>query len=168
MLTSMKKWLVFLLLPLMASCLGQKNMEDVLGLYNKESVPYIQVSELVTHSGFTLLDTRESEEFEVSHLENAQWVGHDQFDIDKFQKQYPDKQAAIVVYCSIGVRSEDIGEKLQDAGYANVQNLYGGIFEWKNKGYPVVDPENKRTEKVHAYSKYWGRLLTNAEKVYSP
>ncbi len=143
-------------------------MEDVLNLYNKESVPYIQVDELANKGGITLLDTRENEEFEVSHLENAQWVGYDQFDMEKFLRQFPDKDTPLVVYCSIGVRSEDVGEQLQEAGYTNVQNLYGGNFEWKNKGYPVVDQKKQKTEKVHAYSKYWGRLLTNAKKVYSP
>jgi len=164
----MKKWLFLLLSPLMASCPGQENMEEMLDLYNKESVPYIQVSELVKDDAFMLLDTRESEEYKVSHLKNALWVGYDQFDINKFSTNYPDKNASYVVYCSIGVRSEDIGEHLLEAGYKNVQNLYGGIFEWKNKGFPVVDSKEDQTEKVHAYSKYWGRLLTNAEKVYAP
>lgn len=164
----MKKWLGFLLIALMASCPGQQNMEEMLHLYNKESVPYVQVSELVKDDGSLLLDTRESDEFKVSHLKNAQWVGYDQFDIDKFSAQFPDKKMPYVVYCSIGVRSEDIGEQLMEAGYTNVKNLYGGIFEWKNKGYPVLDSLEEKTEKVHAYSKYWGKLLTNAEKVYSP
>ena len=164
----MAKILVFLFFPLAVSCLGQQSMESVLKLHNKGSVPYIQAAKLANENGFTLLDARESEEFGVSHLENAEWIGYDDFDIEKFALQFPDKNASFVVYCSIGVRSEDIGEQLQKAGYTNVQNLYGGIFEWKNKAYPVVDSTNKKTEKVHAYSKYWGRLLTNAEKVYSP
>lgn len=164
----MRLWMGLLLLSLMASCLGQQNIEGVLERHNKESVPYIQVGELAVSNGYLLLDTRESEEYQISHLEDAIWIGHDQFDIAAFTTQFPDKKAPLIVYCSIGVRSENIGEKLQEAGYENVQNLYGGIFEWKNKGYPVVDPRKKKTEKVHAYSKYWGRLLTNAEKVYTP
>ena len=71
-----------------------------------------------------------------------------------------------VVYCSIGVRSEKIGEKLQAAGYTNVKNLYGGIFQWKGEGEKVVDSLGLSTERVHAFSKLWGKLLTNAKKVY--
>lgn len=164
----MRTWFVLLLLPLLAACPGKQSMDDVLNIYNKETVPYIQVDQLANSDGFTLLDTRECEEFQVSHLDNALWVGDDQFSIEAFMKQFPDKDKPFVVYCSIGVRSEDIGEKLQEAGYTNIQNLYGGIFQWKNKGYPVVDTLKEKTEKVHAYSKYWGRLLTNAEKVYTP
>lgn len=115
----------------------------------------------------TLLDTREKEEFETSHLKNSIWVGHEDFNLSRVKSILPEKDTPIVLYCSIGVRSEDIGEKLQKAGYTNVKNLHGGIFQWKNEGYPVYDLAQKETQKVHAYSKFWGRLLTKGEKIYS-
>lgn len=114
-----------------------------------------------------ILDAREKDEFMVSHLENAIWSGYSNFDFSRIQTHIPNKESTIVVYCSIGVRSEDIGEKLLQAGYKNVKNLFGGIFLWKNLGYPVFDESGKETEKVHAYSKEWGLLLTNGTKVYS-
>jgi len=40
------------------------------------------------------------------------------------------------------------------AGYTNVSNLYGGIFEWVNQGNNVVDDNNRITPKVHAYGKF--------------
>ena len=107
------------------------------------------------------------EEFEGSHLHQAYWVGYKTFEIEKIQKQIPDISSPIVVYCSIGVRSEKIGERLKKAGYSNVRNLYGGIFKWKINGQIVVDSNGEPTERVHAFSKLWGDLLTNAEKVYS-
>ncbi len=164
----MKRIAVLLLFPLLASCLGQQSIDGVLQQYNRETIPYIEVDELARQTGYLLLDTREKEEFEVSRLENAIWVGHNNFAVEKVLQQIPDKDTAIVVYCSVGVRSEDVGEQLKEAGYTRVQNLYGGIFAWKNQGNTVVGPDGKPTEKVHAYSKYWGRLLTNGDKVYSP
>ncbi|MEN1786420.1 MAG: rhodanese-like domain-containing protein [Bacteroidota bacterium] len=113
-----------------------------------------------------LIDTREKTEFNVSHLEGAHWVGYQSFDLSQFLKTYPDLNTPIIAYCSIGVRSEKIGIKLLKAGYTNVKNLYGGIFEWKNEGGTVVDPQGQPTEKVHAYNRFWGQLLTNADKVY--
>lgn len=147
---------------------AQKTIEKTLERFNSESVPYMTVEELKMDSVSFVLDTRKKEEFEVSHLENAYWVGFDEFDLDKVKKQIPDPSTSIVVYCSIGVRSETIGEKLQAAGYLNIKNLYGGIFQWKKEGEPVVDSLGQPTERVHAFSKHWGKLLTNAEKVYSP
>ena len=93
-------------------------------------------------------------------------MGFRDFDIDRVTRAIPSRDTPLVVYCSIGVRSEKIGEKLKEAGYKKVYNLYGGIFKWKNSGNPVVDSNGEPTEKVHAYSRYWGRFLTNAEKVY--
>ncbi|HCQ29365.1 MAG TPA: rhodanese-like domain-containing protein, partial [Flavobacteriales bacterium] len=51
-------------------------------------------------------------------------------------------------------------------GYKNVFNLYGGIFDWKNKGFRVVDNQGKETEKVHPYNEKWGVWLTKGEKAY--
>lgn len=134
---------------------------------NSETIPYIHPSE-ISNTDILLLDARKYDEFQVSHIPRAQWVGYKDFKIGDMASLIPDKNQKLVVYCSIGVRSEDIAEQLKQAGYTEVYNLYGGIFEWKNKGYPVVDQQGNPTEKVHPYSRYWGRFLTNAEKAYLP
>ncbi|MEL6718853.1 MAG: rhodanese-like domain-containing protein, partial [Bacteroidota bacterium] len=68
-------------------------------------------------------------------------------------------------YCSVGYRSEKISEQLLEAGFKDVSNLYGGIFEWKNQDHEVVD-EKGATEKVHAYDRVWGFWLKEGKKVY--
>ncbi|TDQ33303.1 rhodanese-like domain-containing protein [Zeaxanthinibacter enoshimensis] len=151
---------------LMASCQGQKTIEKTLERYNSGSIPYIQVDELARDDKTLRLDAREKEEFLVSHLPGATWVGYKDFDIETVLDYVPDKDTEIVVYCSVGVRSERIGEDLKEAGFTNVKNLYGGIFGWKNAGYPVMDPEGNPTQKVHAFSKSWDHLLKAGEKVY--
>ena len=70
------------------------------------------------------------------------------------------------MYCSIGARSENVGEKFIKKGYTNVFNLYGGIFEWKNLGYQVYDSNGSETENVHVYSEEWGVWLNTGNKVY--
>lgn len=133
--------------------------------YNQESVPYIEVSKIVAKKPFLIIDTREKEEYMVSHIPGALWVGYETFKIESLEERFP-KDTSIVVYCSVGVRSEDIGEQLTEHGFTDVYNLYGGIFEWKNLGRSVVDSLENDTENVHAYSKFWGHLLTDANKVY--
>ncbi|MBT8184215.1 MAG: rhodanese-like domain-containing protein [Eudoraea sp.] len=144
---------------------AQNTIEKNLSSLNRGTVPYIYAEKL-NPKKVTLLDSRKKEEFDVSHLKGAMWVGHKKFRIDSVLKHLPDKDQTVVVYCSIGVRSEDIGEKLMKAGFTDVQNLYGGIFEWKNKGYPVYNLKGRETDSVHAYSKKWGKLLTTGIKVY--
>lgn len=148
---------------------AQDSLESLLKKFNNESLPYISVEELNTlqnNTDFLLVDTRESEEFKVSKIKNAVYVGFDQFSLDQFTNFATDKNQQIIVYCSIGIRSEIIGHQLKKAGYTNVKNLYGGIFEWKNKNLEVIDNKGNKTEKVHAYSRKWGKWLLKGEKIY--
>nr|WP_299435286.1 rhodanese-like domain-containing protein [uncultured Maribacter sp.] len=145
---------------------SQSKLDKILKSYNKESVPYIQVANLIPNDSIVLLDSREEAEFNVSHIKNAIWIGYDTFNKDSISKKITNKNTPIVVYCSIGVRSENIGETLLKMGFTNVKNLYGGIFEWKNQDQPVYNLDQEKTEKVHAYNKHWGKLLKKGEKIY--
>lgn len=146
---------------------AQESLDDLLKKYNDNGVPYISVEELaMPKTEAIIFDSREPKEYKVSHLKDAVCVGYDKFDINSIQKNYPNKNDKIVVYCSLGIRSETIGKKLKKAGYTNVYNLYGGIFEWKNKKFTVIDSEEKETEKVHIYSKDWSKWLEKGEKVH--
>jgi rhodanese-related sulfurtransferase len=111
-----------------------------------------------------VLDTRKAEEFQISHIPGAIFADYDSFS-EKNLRDIP-KNAKVVVYCSVGYRSERIGEKLRKWGYANVQNLYGGIFEWVNQGLPILDAEGKPTSKVHTYNEDWGQWLDKGQKVF--
>jgi rhodanese-related sulfurtransferase len=128
------------------------------------SVNEITVAELAKVKKVTLLDARAPAEYAVSHLENALLVGYDDFNIENVKDL--DKKTPIVVYCSVGYRSEKVAEKLKQAGFTNVSNLYGGIFEWINQGHKVVDSNEKETNNVHAYNKTWGIWLSKGNKVY--
>jgi len=145
---------------------GQDDIAKVLRSWNKETVPYIHPEHISDTDSIAYLDTREKEEYEVSHLQNAIWVGYKKFDEKYILERIPDKSQPIIVYCSIGVRSENIGEKLKKLGYTKVLNLHGGIFEWKNKGGQVFNDQEMLTDSVHAFSKHWGRFLHNGIKVY--
>lgn len=129
------------------------------------SVNEISVDSLKNSDGnIILLDAREDNEYNVSHLKNAIHVGYNDFSLDKIKSI--DKDAAIVVYCSVGYRSEKIAEKLKLAGYTNVSNLFGGIFEWKNKFLPIYDRTGE-TENIHGYGIAWGFWVTNGNKVFT-
>lgn len=128
------------------------------------TVPEMQVQEAVRdHTNLVFLDAREPEEYAVSHLAGAIPVGYDHFAVAALTDL--SKDAPIVVYCSVGYRSEKVTEQLRAAGYTQVSNLYGGIFEWVNQGHPVVNADGP-TERVHAYSRTWGVWLRKGKKVY--
>jgi len=146
---------------------AQESPPELLKHYNTKNIPYISVQELaMPKTNAFILDAREIEEYNTSHLKNAIFVGHTTFDLDSVFRKIPNKQSEIVVYCSIGIRSETIAFKLKKAGYSNVFNLYGGIFEWKNNNFRVYNLENAETENVHAYSKEWSVWLKKGKKVF--
>lgn len=163
----MKKLLILFVLASSVS-FGQKKLDKLLKKWNKKDVPYMSVETLaLPKTDAILLDAREPKEFEVSHLENAICVGYDKFKLKETLEKLPeDKNAQIVVYCSLGIRSEVVADKLIKAGYTNVYNLYGGIFEWKNADFQVVDTLGNSTEKVHTFNKDWSKWLKKGKKVY--
>ena len=156
---------VFLLISIHS--LSQENLSDLLKKYNTESVPYISSDSLkLILNDVLLFDAREKVEFETSHIKNALFVGYDKFNLEKTNTKIPNKNDKIIVYCSLGIRSSTIAIKLKKAGYTNVLNLYGGIFEWKNSGYRVYNRDEKETEKVHTYKQEWSKWLLKGEKKY--
>ncbi len=166
----MKLRLCFLLL-FCFSCLtacSQETLEQRLKNLYRHTVPLIKPSELKqwqkNREDFFLLDTRSAREYEVSHIEEAEFVDYENFQPEDVN--HLPKNQKVVVYCSVGYRSERIGEKLKELGFTEVYNLYGGIFEWKNQGYQVIDQQKQPTDRVHAYNRQWGKWLENGIKVY--
>jgi rhodanese-related sulfurtransferase len=127
-------------------------------LYHKHVLP-ISINDFkkLDRQNVYLLDTREAREFAISHLKNARHVGYFWFDMRRvYDIPY---ESNIVVYCSIGNRADDIGDKLMNAGYQHVYNLYGGIFEWVNQGNPVYKVNGVQTSEVHYYGNKWAKWL---------
>jgi rhodanese-related sulfurtransferase len=132
--------------------------------YLSYSAPVISVTEAHKQKDkFTFLDAREIEEYNVSHIPMARYVGYDRFDAKGINDIAKDK--AIIVYCSIGYRSEKIATKLRKLGYTKVYNLYGSLFEWANQGYDLSDAKGQPTLAIHTYNKAWSKWVTNPKVV---
>ena len=101
-----------------------------------------------------LLDVRTKEEYDVSHIHGAQRVEPgSSVTLIAIPREKP-----IVTYCSVGYRSAAFAKTLQDAGFKDVQNLTGSIFDWANKGFPI-ERQGQPVKKVHPYNNRWGSLL---------
>ena len=155
-----------LILVLAQACTSDKgSFELVVDQLLTGSVPVISPQEISERDiSPVFIDSRSQEEFQVSHIDGAIFVDYENFDAEELQEVNP--SAPVVVYCTMGYRSEKTGEKLRDLGYTNVYNLYGGIIQWKNDGYSVVDNMGMQTDSVHGYSKAWGHWLKNGIAVY--
>jgi rhodanese-related sulfurtransferase len=103
-----------------------------------------------------LLDVRTPTEFAVSHLPGARQVDPAISGPALAATLSPDR--AVVVYCSVGYRSSDCATRLLQAGFTNVMNLEGSIFQWANDGHPV-ERDGQRVHEVHPYNATFGKLL---------
>ena len=81
-----------------------------------------------TENDYIIIDARTDEEFAEGHIENAILIP--EYEIaDRAEKELPDKEQLILVYCRSGRRSKIASEELVKLGYSNVKE-FGGIIDW--------------------------------------
>ena len=94
-----------------------------------EQITPQQAKEIMdTEQEYIIIDARTEEEFAEGHIENAILIP--EYEIkDRAEKELPDKDALILVYCRSGRRSKIASEELIKLGYTNVKE-FGGIIDW--------------------------------------
>ena len=81
-----------------------------------------------TEKDYVIIDARTEEEFAEGHIENAILIP--EYEIaNRAEKELPDKEQLILVYCRSGRRSKIASEELVKLGYINVKE-FGGIIDW--------------------------------------
>ncbi len=159
-------WLLLIVFSFPSCAQGtyEERMSDLL----QETVPVMRANQLQSlmneNESVVLIDARQPEEQKTSHIPGAIFVNYDEFETS-YVSSIP-QDVKVVVYCTAGYRSERIGEKLLEMGYKDVNNLYGGIIDWKNNGYEVLNDQYQPTDSVHTYNKSWGELLKTGTRVY--
>lgn len=122
-----------------------------------------RVEELMRQRRAVLFDVRTPAEYAVSHLPGAINVAPGMSAVT-FLEQYGGAVGGktAVFYCSVGVRSSKLAERvaqgLKARGATAVDDLAGGIFAWHGEGRTLVDARGP-TDFVHPYDSEWGRLL---------
>lgn len=160
--------LIVSLLFVVTSIFSQKKVSDakfdrMLDKLLSHSVTEVIPSEIKNENDIVFLDSREKKEYKISHIKNAVWVGYDDFKLNRVKNTPKNKK--IVVYCSVGYRSEKIAEKLLNSGYTNVSNLYGGIFEWVHKDKKIYNKKGAAND-VHTFNKEWSQWLLKGKTIY--
>ena len=169
-ITAAQKSIVYMLLfvcgfssPVFSQQVQDKAFDKMLQKLLSHKVAEVTPVDISNTPEVLFLDAREQKEYDTSYIENAVWIGYNDFDIKRVGAI--SKDTKIVVYCSVGYRSEKITKKLSKAGYTDVSNLYGGIFEWVNQGNKVYGTAGE-TDNVHTFNKKWSKWLTKGNKVY--
>ena len=144
------KGLIFLLiisLTLFSSCSGNANTEetqnttiDTTETSINNSLTYEQISGeeakrlMDTETDFIIVDARTEEEFNEGHIEGAILIPEYEIS-ERAEKELPNKEQLILVYCRSGRRSKIASQALADLGYTNVKE-FGGIIDWQ---YEIVE-----------------------------
>ena len=82
-----------------------------------------------SESGYILIVARTQEEYDEGHIPGAILIP--EYEIaDRAEKELPDKDQLILVYCRSGRRSKIAAEELVKLGYTNVKE-FGGIIDWE-------------------------------------
>ena len=95
-----------------------------------------EASQLVAQKlNLYLLDVRTPMEYQQARLDGARLIPIDQLTrrLDEVPRDRP-----VLVYCAVGSRSAQVVNYLVRRGYPEVYNLYGGIYSWAMKGYPIL------------------------------
>ena len=82
-----------------------------------------------SESGYIIIDARTQPEYDEGHITGAILIP--EYEIaDRAEKELPNKNQLILVYCRSGRRSKIAAEELVKLGYTNVKE-FGGIIDWK-------------------------------------
>ena len=77
---------------------------------------------------FILLDVRTMSEFKERHIKGAMLIPVNELS-ERSDKELPDKNALILLYCRSGARSKTATNMLAKLGYTNLYDI-GGINSW--------------------------------------
>ena len=81
-----------------------------------------------TEKDYVIIDARTQSEYDEGHIENAIMIPEYET-ANRAEKELPDKNQLILVYCRSGRRSKIASQALADLGYTNVKE-FGGIIDW--------------------------------------
>ena len=131
MLKINKRFLIALLtFTLPFGCIGCSTDGSADGSATYDQISGAEAKALMdSESGYIIIDARTQEEYDEGHIPGAIMIP--EYEIaDRAEKELPDKDQLILVYCRSGRRSKIAAEELVKLGYTNVKE-FGGIIDWE-------------------------------------
>ncbi|WP_022950638.1 rhodanese-like domain-containing protein [Leucothrix mucor] len=100
-------------------------------------VPVNTAVKLMNDDKTLVLDVREDREIQDGMIKGAKHIplGNLSTRLNELEKY---KNSPVLVYCRTGNRSGGACQTLTKAGFANVNNMSGGIVAWETAGLPLA------------------------------
>jgi len=121
----LEKWIIAILILVIVFVLFNNNKKDE---GYKKMTPIEAKAELEKNKYTILLDVRTQEEYKEKHIGGSKLIPLDILK-NKVEKEIPNKNQKVIVYCRSGNRSKTAVNTLLKMGYKNVYDL-GGINGW--------------------------------------
>ncbi len=110
---------------------------NVFSRRNTSNISPTSAAELLKDSNVVFLDVRSDGEFKSGHIKGSRLISVGELS-SRISELDTVKQKRIIVYCHSGNRSAMAFGMLKNKGFANVENLSGGIGAWTRAGFSVV------------------------------
>jgi molybdopterin/thiamine biosynthesis adenylyltransferase/rhodanese-related sulfurtransferase len=100
-----------------------------------------------------LIDVRELEEHAQGMIPGTLHIPRGFLEL-RIERNVPDRETPVVVYCASGTRSVLAARSLGELGYTHVSSLAGGFTGWKRAGLPWEQPVSLRPDQETRYSRH--------------
>ncbi len=108
------------------------------GAYSNVTAPLLR--KMLDQKDFFFVNVHIPYEGEIARTDG--FIAYDQ--VEKQTHVLPAKKdAKILLYCQSGRMSEIAARTLVRLGYTNIWQLKGGMVEWRQQGYPLLDSPKK-------------------------
>jgi molybdopterin/thiamine biosynthesis adenylyltransferase/rhodanese-related sulfurtransferase len=104
-------------------------------------------------AGTKLVDVREQNEWDESHLEAAIHVPQGEL-LERIDEVAPDASERLLLHCRTDNRSARMADLLEGAGYENVAVIEGGILAWEDAGLPTLSESGLTKDQRMRYSRH--------------
>jgi molybdopterin/thiamine biosynthesis adenylyltransferase/rhodanese-related sulfurtransferase len=100
-----------------------------------------------------LIDVREPDEHAQGMIPGTVHIPRGFLEL-RIERNVPDRETPVVLYCASGTRSVLAARSLTELGYSNVRSLAGGFTGWKRAGLPWEQPIALRPDQETRYSRH--------------
>lgn len=108
------------------------------GGYTNVTSPLLR--QMLDQKDFFFINVHVPYEGEIARTDR--FIPYDQ--VEKQVRQLPArKDAKILLYCQSGRMSDIAARTLVRLGYTNIWHLKGGMVDWRQQGYPLLDSPKK-------------------------
>ncbi len=96
-----------------------------------------EFEQTISEPDVQLVDVRTPEEYEQGHIVGAMNIDWKSDSFADEATSMLDKSKTIAIYCRVGHRSHEAGNKLYKMGYTRIVEMQGGLEAWKSAGKTV-------------------------------